>query len=193
MSLYYKIKNFIISWVADIRVYAGGFIIFGKSYYRVKGYHQREIMNCIQPGDILLRRYNHYIGSVFISLISGTYWSHSAVYIGDYKDKPGRVIHMLSAGATNEDLLTFTRCDDVVVLRCDNKKYIEDAIIMAKYHYENETKYDYMFRFDNDASYCSEFVMDCYGEVEFYDRVSEKIIYPQDFLKSIFKVVWEKK
>lgn len=193
MSLLYYIKSLVLSWAADIRVYKGGLVLFGYSYYKIKGYHQREIMDCIQSGDIILRKYDHYLGSRFISLISGTYWSHSAIYVGEYKGEPGRVIHMLGSGATNEDILTFTRCDDIAILRCDHEPYVKNAIKSAKHHYENKTKYDYMFRFDNDTLYCSEFVMDCYNEVEFYDRVSEKIIYPEDFLKSIFRVVWEKK
>lgn len=182
-----------MAWAADIRVYMGGFVLFGSSYYQIKGPHQREIMDCVQPGDILLRKYNHYIGSVFISLISGTYWSHAAVYVGDYNGEPGRVIHLVSNGATNEDILTFTRCDNIAVLRCDDDEYIKTAIIRAKQHYEQGTEYDYMFRPGNDTFYCSEFVMDCYDKATFYDRVSDKIIYPEDFLKSIFDVVWEKK
>ena len=129
---------------------------------------------------------------MFVSLISGTYWSHAAVYVGDYNDEPGRVIHLLGKGATNEDILTFTRCDNIAVLRCDKTEYVERAITRAKRHYEQGTKYDYLFRPGNDAFYCSEFVMDCYDKATFYDRVSDTIIYPEDFLKSIFYTVWEK-
>ena len=193
MHLYYKIKNFIISWAADIRLYMGGFILFGNSYYRIKGHHQRSIMACVQPGDILLRRYDHYLGSWFISLISGSYWSHASVYVGDYNNESYRVIHLLGSGATNDDILTFTRCDDIAVLRCRKPEYIEEAIEIAERHYENGTEYDYFFSFDNDTLYCSEFVKDCYNKAEFHDRISERIIYPSDFLNSIFDVVWERK
>ena len=192
MSLEY-IRKLVLSWAADIRLYTGGIVLFGYSYYKIRGKHEREIMDRIQPGDIFLRRYDHYLGSRFISFISGTYWSHAAVYVGDYNDEPGRVIHLLSGGATNEDILTFMRCDDLTVLRCREVDYIPKAIAKAKHHYERGTKYDYIFSPNNDALYCSEFVKDCYDGVEFYNRVSEKIIYPSDFLNSIFDVIWERK
>ncbi len=58
----YNIKKWLISWFCDIRIYKGGFILFGGSYYKINGKNQREIINIIEPGDVLLRRFNHYIG-----------------------------------------------------------------------------------------------------------------------------------
>ena len=191
MSLLDVGKKF-LSGLANIRIYKGGVILFGDSHYKIKGPHVREIMNLIEPGDIILRKYNNYLSNKLISFFSGTYWPHVAIYVGDYNDEPGRVIHMVGKGASNDDLLTFLRADDIKIMRCDNPSYVEGAIELAKYHYENETKYDGRFSLNNDELYCSELIMQCYDKATFYDRVSKMIIYPDDFLKSIFYTVWEK-
>jgi len=105
-----KAKKKFLSWGADIRVYKSPmfFVFFGDSHYKIKGVHMREILNTLKAGDVLLRKYDNYVGS---RLIPG-YWSHAAMYIGDDK-----VVHMLKGGIATEDILTFMRCDDIAILR----------------------------------------------------------------------------
>ena len=76
--MWYNFKKWFLRFFSDIRLYKGGLIICGDSHYKIKGKETREILDIIQHGDVILRRYDHYLGSV---LISG-YYSHAAIYIG---------------------------------------------------------------------------------------------------------------
>jgi len=87
--MWYNFKKWFLRWFSDIRLYKGGIIFFGDSHYDIKGKETREILDIIQPGDVFLRRYDHYLGSI---LIQG-YWSHAGIYVGD-----NSVIHMIGKG-----------------------------------------------------------------------------------------------
>lgn len=184
MSLWYKFKSGFISWFADIRIYPGGIILFGDSHYHLKGDSLREILNLVRPGDIILRRYSHYIGSV---LVKG-YWSHASVYVGN-----NRVIHMLGDGITNDDILVFLRCDDACILRHEDKSKAEEAVEKAWKMLEAKIEYDYDF--DSklpDKFYCTEFVDYCFDYIV-RDNLAKTYIYPDDFLDPAeLKVIWRK-
>lgn len=174
MTTFYDIKSGVLSWFSDIRFYKGGIILFGDSYYDVKGEHARQVLNIIEPGDVLLRKYDHYLGS---RLISG-YWSHVAIYVGDEY----YVIHMLGEGITKEDILTFTRCDDICVLRAKDKSLVAEAIINAKKNYELGIKYDYDFKLSNSKFYCTEFVDSLFSYPVQEKIGKDKIVLPDHFL-----------
>jgi uncharacterized protein YycO len=182
MGLWYDIKSKLLSFFSDIRIYPGGFILFGSSSYHINGKNMRSILNVIKPGDVLLRRYSHYLGSV---LIPG-HFSHAAIYVGD-----DNVIHMLGEGINKEDLLTFLRCDDILILRSDPDLAIQvDAIYaVARSNELFEKGISYDFNFDNNPErlYCAEFINYVYGNC----IDNKKIINPDDFLDcDIFKTVW---
>ena len=183
-TILFNIKASVIDFFADIRVYAGGIVVFGESYYGIKGHHEREIMSILEPGDVLLRRYTHYLGSVFIP----GYWSHVAMYVGGDK-----VIHMLGKGIAKEDILMFMRTDDIAVLRADDSAMITRAITKAQEYYQLGVGYDYEFDFDDKSKMsCTELVNTCYESPGFDNRKNKKYILPDDFLNSVFKVVWKK-
>lgn len=183
-SIFYKIKRTVVDFVANIRIYWFGFILFGDSHYKVKGTHTRQIMSILEPGDILLRTYYNYLGS---KLTPG-YWSHAALYEGDDK-----VIHMLGEGITREDILIFTRCDDVAVLRHPDKKEVEKALVKLHSYYAADIEYDYDFNFHNEKEMsCTELVSECYSDPVYKNRYSENIILPDDLLDSVFDIVWKK-
>jgi hypothetical protein len=170
---FYNIKSKIINWFGDIRIYKGGIILFGSSYYKVKGWHMREILNTLVPGDILLRRYDNYLGSI---LIKG-YWSHAAIYIGN-----NNVIHMLGEGITKEDILTFLRCDNICILRDRDADAVNTAIRMAEMYYEEKIEYDFDFKDGNKNLYCTELINNCFGN----PVKSKGYIYPDDFVNNVF-------
>lgn len=179
---WYNIKKDIVSWAADIRIYKGGIIIAGSSYYKLKGHHVRSIITLVEPGDILLRKYDHYLGSI---LIPG-FWSHAAIYAGD-----DVVIHMLGHGITVEDILTFTRADHMMILRHENKDMAAKAAARAIELSHRQIEYDYDFdEKDTSKLYCTEFANVC------YDRIvdpftGDKDIMPDDFLKvPELKKIW---
>jgi hypothetical protein len=186
MGFIYNTKKAVLSWFSDIRIYRGGIILFGDSHYDIKGKHTREVIDAVKAGDILVRRYDHYLGSI---LIPG-YWSHGAIYTGD-----NNVIHMLGDGITKEDILTFLRCDDVALLRHKDDSVAIKASEIAKKSFIDGYSYDYDFDIkDNKAFYCTEFVDYCY-EYIFRDSLSSAsdILMPDDLLgNDDIKIVWRK-
>ena len=106
--------------------------------YRISGASMRDILNQLQPGDILLRGYEGYVDGEFIrrsSLSSQNgfkpgWFTHVALYVGEltpadraqvpaaFRDDPGyfslgpqMVIHSMAKGVHTEDILTFLRCE----------------------------------------------------------------------------------
>jgi hypothetical protein len=178
----YNIKRIFVSWFADIRFYKGGIILFGDSHYKIKGWHMRKVLETIQPGDIFLRKYDHYLGSV---LIKG-FWSHAAVYIGE-----NSVLHMLADGITSEDILTFLRADHIMILRAKDKLMAARICDRAKVLAERYIEYDYDFNStDTSKLYCTEFVDVCADGI-IKACTKGDIILPDDFLKcSALEKIW---
>lgn len=179
--MWYNIKAKVVDFFADIRFYWCGIILFGDSHYKIKGPHMRHILDIIQPGDVLLRRYDHYLGSVVIK----GFWSHAAFYAGE-----DNVIHMLGKGITKEDILTFMRTDHVAVLRPKDPTLIPQAIELANQQLgkglinngPRNIQYDYDFDTDKpDKQYCTEFVNYIFGR-----PIDKKVITPDDVLVSDF-------
>jgi len=184
MSLIYKAKAKTLSFFSDIRFYKGGIVLFGSSSYNVSGTDMRKVINNIQTGDVLLRRYSHYLGSV---LIKG-YFSHAAIYVG-----ADNVIHMLGEGIDKEDILTFLRCDDICILRFKEREVIKDAVTNAYFYHQHGIDYDYDFNADcPERFYCTEFVDFCF-DYPVKKNSKNKFIVPDDFLESKkFELVWRK-
>lgn len=182
---FYDIKKSIISFFADIRFYKWGLIVCGESSYQIKGPEMRTILDCLQPGDVLLRRYDHYLGSVTIP----GYFSHAAIYTG-----ANSVVHMLGCGIVKEDILTFMRCDDLLILRAKNQQLISGAINKANKYLENKIEYDYNFNTNDDSKlYCTEFVDVCYNNILKNTVNIKKQIMPDDFLnEGLFTTIWKR-
>jgi hypothetical protein len=112
--------------------------------YRISGRDSRQILNLLQPGDILLRGYEGYVDGEFIRRSARTsasgfapgWYTHVALFAGDlttadaehvpdaFKSRvdffttgPEMVIHSMAKGVHTEDVLTFLRCDYLAVLR----------------------------------------------------------------------------
>jgi hypothetical protein len=185
----YNIKSKFIAWVADIRIYAWPmfFIFAGDSHYKIKGPDQRKILTLLKPGDILLRRYNHYLGSLTIK----GYWSHAALYVGD-----DQVIHMLAEGTVKEDILTFMRCDNIMILRLKDTDVPVKAIEKAYKFLKEGIEYDYDFDYSSPKRlYCTEMVDNCIGYVIKKTYPEEKFILPDHFkscIGTVFEFIWTK-
>jgi hypothetical protein len=193
--------KYFLKKIFDIKIFKYPFfILFGEISYRIKGHEQRKILNILKPGDLLLRRYNHYLGSL---LIPG-YFSHVAIYVGD-----DSVIHMLGKGIYKEDILTFTRCDDIVVFRWKldqqhiglneiesdgNYSAKSLSIIRALQKLEDGIEYDYLFDFEDRKKFsCTEFVHYCYDYFKIETKF-ENYILPDDLLTcNKFQIIWKKR
>ena len=186
MNIWFNIKKVFLTWFGDILIYPYPmFIMFGHTSYEMKGEDVRKVINTLQPGDILLRRYNHYISGLMIP----GYFTHAAIYIGDNK-----VIHMLGKGIDKQDILTFCRCDDLAIIHCDEEQISKAAIKKAVSLYKEDIKYDYDFDFSDDVNMsCTEIINYIYKNPKM-DR-KKKYIIPDDYLtldESTFTITYRK-
>ena len=155
MGLIYKCKSKILNFLSNIRVYPLGIVLYGQTGYKVKGEHTRKILDLIKPGDVLLTRWDYYLGYFFIP----GYWGHAGLYVGD-----NRVIHMLGDGITNEDILTFLRKDHVMLLRSYDQAKAALAVEHTKKLWDERVSYDFDFSSGNDTYYCSEMIWFVYDK-----------------------------
>ena len=121
------IRGWIRKVFGDIKVFRHPmYIAYDPGGYRVTGEDLREMLRWLEPGDVLLRRYYGYLDARFIP---GRF-THAAVYCGelgdadrvharerDFMPGPQMVIHALSPDVRVEDILTFSRCDEIAILR----------------------------------------------------------------------------
>lgn len=185
--MWYKIKTAIIKWFGNIQIFPyPTFIMFGHTAYKMNGEDVREVLNIKQPGDILLRRYNHYISGL---MIPGHY-THAAICVGDNK-----IIHMLGEGIDKQDILTFCRCDEVAIIHCNDEQTNKIAIKKANAYFKQGIEYDFDFDFSNKTKFsCTEFINDLFNHPKM-DRIKDNYIMPDDFLtldKTIFEVKYQR-
>jgi len=123
------------------------FFVYKPDIHRVKGEDVRKILEVIQPGDIMLRRFDQYVNT----LCTPGFWAHAGLYVGD-----NQVVHSVSEGCKKEDVLNFCRADAVAILRRKDgvTSQITKAIMLAGMH----IPYDYDFNSANDDYYCTEAV-----------------------------------
>ncbi len=133
-----------------------GWLVFKPHHYAMSGPDVRKVLDAAQPGDILLRRYDGYVNTLF----TPGFWGHAALCVS-----ANDVIHAVGVGVLREDLITFCRTDSVAVLRVKDAtpKMIQRAIACAEAHEKARTAYDYQFDDKNHAVYCTELVNVCYN------------------------------
>jgi len=123
------------------------FIMYKPDVHRVKGEDVRKIFEVIQPGDILLRKFDQYLNTIF----DGSFWAHAGIYVGD-----NQVVHSVSDGCKKEDILNFCRADAIAILR--RKDGVTSQITKGLMLTEMHIPYDYDFNSANDDYYCTELV-----------------------------------
>jgi hypothetical protein len=147
-------------------------LLWGDTHYKVKGEEARVILDKLKKGDILLARYDRYVSSWFIP----GFYTHVALYIGDKK-----VIHAVTKGVKEDDILSLLRCDYICVLRPRGvtDEEVNRAVKTAKGFVG--LKYDFIFNNEtDDRLYCSELVQKAYDE-RFLSLVGEEIISPDAY------------
>ncbi len=156
------------------------FILWGSTHYKMKGIEMRKVMNNLQVGDILLRRYDRYVSGWFIK----GYYKHAAIYVGD-----NQIVHATTFDIFKEDILTFLRCDAVAVLRIKDLQEPE-----KKHAVERATSfighgYDFDFKHSDKRYYCTSLVRWCYPDrFQVMDKKG-KTIQPDDFWYQGLEVV----
>ncbi len=155
MKFFNKIKQVMLDVLGDIKVYRFPFfMVYDPSTFLIKGHHTRKAMILLQPGDLILRKYVHYLDGFFIP---GEY-SHTGVYIGD-----GMMIHAVSENVGYIDVIDFLRCDAFCILRCKENELAQEAVKKAKSAVG--LKYDFDFEDDNNKFYCHELGVYCYSKL----------------------------
>jgi len=194
-SIRYYITSNVIWFLSDIQLYPWPlFCIFRTHGYRVNAEQTRRVFTFIRPGDILLRRFDKYLGTRFIP----GYFTHSALYVGDLSlSEPDRIVHALGEGVIKEDLLKFLRCDDIVVIRPNlEEEEIKKVVAFALNHIG--ALYDFDFDFNNNVKFsCTEFVYACFKEfkeklnIKPKKRLWKLTIIPDDYLEINGKKVYD--
>ncbi|MCX7986418.1 MAG: YiiX/YebB-like N1pC/P60 family cysteine hydrolase [Bacteroidales bacterium] len=218
-----KIYNGFVKVLGDIKVFPYPlFVIYDPGSYRVKGDEIREVMQVVEPGDILVRGYVNYLDGY---LIPG-FFSHAGLYLGRVDEDDKRwvkpqamhlfrsgsqmVIHAMAEGVFMEDIINFCRCDFMMILRRNPSIESEAARqITSRTIFENALQrlglpYDFQFNFsDIKKLSCTELVFDCckgfiseYGIEPKKHRFllfSKTILSPDDFVSSSLTKVWRSK
>lgn len=178
----YIIKNWYKWWVqlltiiGNVKIYKTPcFIIYNPEEYDyvIRGNQIRQVCDLLQPGDLILRGYNHFLDSL---LIPGKY-SHIGVYVGNFN-----VIHAIAEGVQSTDVIDFLQADRVCILRPNSNQ--EQAIQYVTSHIGS--KYDFRFNSsDSSEFYCFELAAKAYlslnvlpFDVEFY-KISIKFLTPK--------------
>ncbi len=194
MEFLYTIQKYIFRFIGDIKW--GGILhpfwfTINATGYQLKGQHYRDLITQIQPGDIVIRRFEGYVDKWFIP----GFWNHAGLYIGNDGDKPEQIVHAVSEGVIQEDILNFMRTDHMLVLRINGKKKKErtaTAIESAKSIVGKP--YDFGFDFQNsDRFSCTELVSYCYPSINAGKKFLGKIrVVADDFANSPnLSVVWD--
>lgn len=186
----YKIQKVLFRFIGDIRwhglLHPFWFTINAKNCL-LKGKHYRDAEQIIQPGDILIRRFEGYVDKV---LIPG-WWNHAGMYVGEVNGKDHKVIHAISDGVVVEDLIDFMRTDHMIVLRAPEGTQ-EEAIERAKNAIGSD--YDFAFDFNETLRFsCTELISHCYPDtIKGQQRFGRLTVVADDIVgtKSL-EVVWD--
>ena len=133
------------------------FIVYDPSTYLVKGQQIREILGIIKPGYIIGRGYDNYLDGWFIP---GRY-SHTAV-VATVKPNKQTVIHSMSQGVFEQDILDFLKCDRIVIFKPRNGRSV--AVKTARKMIGKG--YDFDFETNDDRFYCHELTQYCFPKLE---------------------------
>ncbi len=194
ISLLYRFQRKLFTFLGDIKVFGWTHPMWfqiNAHGYKLRGKHYYTIRDLIQPGDILIRRYDGYFSTYALP----GFWTHCGLYIGDEGDKPEQVIHSVSEGVIQETLVEFMRTDHMLILRYPTSKTktkINKAIKLAKSIVGKP--YDFGFDFkDTHRFSCTELVAFCYpGVVEGKKKLGKMVIVADDFNKSDkLTTVWD--
>lgn len=149
------LKRKFLTFFGDIKYFKFPFfLVYDPSDYAIDGLKTREILKTVRPGDLILRRYAHYLDGVFIP---GKY-SHTGIYIGK-----GKMIHAVSEGVCYTDILEYVRCDGIAILRPRSGQV--RAIQRAKDYVDQKIKYDFDFKDGDTYLYCHELGALCYDNL----------------------------
>ncbi len=172
----------ILDWLVGLtsKIYISNmplWISYKPEHHKLKGTQIRKVLDELQPGDIILRRFNGYLNTKF----TPGFWGHSAIYC-----RENTIIHSVSAGVVEEDILDFCRTDSVIILR-SNIDNIDIVLKNCQKFKDEKIKYDYQFEDGDNEFYCTEFINECFNKMfddSFEIVYSKHILLPDGIMKS---------
>lgn len=186
----YEIQKALFTFIGNIRWHGllhPFWMTINATTFQLKGRHYRTVEQLIQPGDILVRRFEGYIDRF---LIPG-FWNHAGIYVGEINNKDYQVVHALSDGVVVDDLIDFMRADHLIVLRVPEGKQ-KEALIRAKSIIGRE--YDFAFNFKETLRFsCTELIGYCYqNTIVGKKRFGRMTIVGDDIVNTTsLKVIWD--
>ncbi len=204
----------------DIKVFPKPlFLLYHPKSYKISGEEMREVIEILQPGDILIRGYKHYLDGFFIP---GEF-SHAGLYLGNvpeksdvrlpensdkfYREGKQVVIHAMAQGVFMEDVLNFCRCDSMVILRRRpdeehwkiRRSNFRSIYFEAMQHLGKEYDFQFDFASYNDMS-CTKLVYrslrnlmgpyDVRIKTRAIWKFKKRVLVPDDFITDKFNIVW---
>lgn len=183
----YKLQSKLFTFIGDIG-WSGWrhpfWLTFNLQSYQVKGEHYALLKELLQPGDILIRRFEGYLDRFFIP----GWWNHGGVYVGG---KDEQIVHAISDGVVIEHVINFLRTDHLIVLRPPDDMCIEG---LARARSVIGYEYDFSFDFSNAERFsCTEFVDFCYPQIiKPKKRFGRSTIVADDIVScSQLTVIWD--
>jgi len=219
MTILSKIRNGFLKIFGDIKIFKFPFfILYDPGSYKIKGNEVRTVINTIKKGDILVRGYTNYLDGVFIP----GFFSHTGLFLGKtvksdlknpdtdqdkFHEGEQVVIHAMAEGVFMEDVISFCRCDYLIILRrnsnvepgVDFDNGFETVYKKALIHLGKD--YDFKFDFsDNGNMSCTELVYVCNEDYlsKYKVKIKERnlifkkiqVLLPDDFVTNEFEIVF---
>lgn len=151
---FYKLWSKFLTFVGDIKIFRFPFfMVYDPNYFKMTGSKIIELMEIIEPGDIILRGFDNYLDGKFIPDKLG--YSHGAIYIGN-----NEIIHAVAEGVSKINIVEFCECDRIAVFR--PKKGMRKAVQNAKRFLKDSIPYDFGFENGVSSLYCFELCGECY-------------------------------
>lgn len=166
----YKNYTHIVTWIGDI--------MLATKPPKTTSKQILELLNIINPGDVICRKYTYYLDSY---LIPGEY-SHSGIVIN--KDL---MVHSISEGVGYIHPIDFVKdTDGFIVLRpkYENEESIKQTIAQGKYYVDSKVQYDFLFN-DPNKLYCHEMTCACLG-------MGGVLVFPSTFNIGVFPLRFKK-
>ena len=189
-SLLFKLEKAVFSFIGDIK-WAGilhpFWLTINAKTFRLKGKHYRIVEELIQPGDIIIRRFEGYLDKF---LIPG-WFNHAGIYIGNIDTQKHMIVHAISDGVVIDDLIDFMKTDHMIILRAP-QKLREEAMRRAKATIGSE--YDFAFDFKESVRFsCTELISHCYpGHINGKKRFGRMTVVADDIVETpTMEIVWD--